>query len=345
MGSRMVVPEADAKLTFLLKHFHMSKNDVNKFWKLFQSLDKAKTGLINLEQMWKSIEMQRNIVTDGILEILEIQHDGEINFGDFISMVITFCMFEVNDIVRFCFYLFDQDKTGFFLVDDLKTLMNSLHNVQAPNKVKGNQKQSWKLMEFREDNKIEFHDYAMLTKRFPQVFAPVFRLQQEMKRGFFGVNWWEAKKFEIERFKEKADAIIAKKEAKKKMKEDDIKAKKVKKKMGLAFYFCCPCCRVYYDPSREDELLTADERAARDKRLADARRAAELRVKNPETAEWQNFQAKIDPLKGGSEEYFIEKLEKTETARVERKLSRAERKAAREADPDLSVQVKATGDI
>ncbi len=341
----MVVPEADAKLQFLLKHFHISKNDVNKFWKIFQKLDKSKIGVVSLDYIFNSIEMQRNIVTDGILEILDIQHEGEINFGDFISMVITFCFFEVNDIVRFCFYLFDQDKTGFFMVDDLKVLMNSLHNVIAPDKVKGNQKLSWKMMEFREDNKIEFSEFAELNKKFPQVFMPVFRLQQQMMRGFLGINWWEAKKFEIDRFKEKADAILAKKEAKKLAKEQDQKNKKVKKKMGLIYFLCCPCMRVYYDPSRQDELLTEDERKEKERRLAEARRQAELRVKNPETAEWKNFQAKFDPAKGGSEETFIEKIDKTEKMRAERKGSRAERRANRAADPDLVVKHKMPGEV
>ncbi len=189
----MVVPEADAKLQLLIKHFHISKSEVNSFWKLFCKLDKAKTGVVSLEVIFKSIEMQRNLITDGILEILDIQHEGEINFGEFLSMVVTFCMFEKYDVIKYCFYLFDQDKAGFFLVEDLKSLMNALHNIIAPDKVKGNQKLSWRLMEFRSDNKIEFEEFMGLTQKFPQVFMPVFRLQQQMRRGFMGENWWEKK--------------------------------------------------------------------------------------------------------------------------------------------------------
>ncbi len=110
--------------------------------------------------------------------------------------------------------------------------------------------------------------------------------------------------------------------------------------MGLLMYFMCPCLRVYYDSSREDELLTADQRAERERKLAEARRQAELRIKNPETAEWQNFEKKINPEKGGSEEYYEEKVLKTERKRVERAGTRQERKAARAADGDLQVKAR-----
>ncbi len=115
--------------------------------------------------------------------------------------------------------------------------------------------------------------------------------------------------------------------------------------MGVLFFVCCPCMRVYYDPSRGDELLTEEERKEKERRLAEARRKAELRVKNPETAEWKNFQAKFDPEKGGNEEAFVEKIEKTEKARRERNCSRADRRAARAADEDFIVKVKMPGDV
>jgi hypothetical protein len=31
--------------------------------------------------------------------------------------VAAYCFFEPREILKFCFYVFDQDKTGFFSVD------------------------------------------------------------------------------------------------------------------------------------------------------------------------------------------------------------------------------------
>jgi hypothetical protein len=40
-------------------------------------------------------------------------------------------------------------------------------------------------------------------------------------------------------------------------------------------------------------------------------RLAELKAKNPETATWENFKKRIDPSKGGAEEYVLNKHVKT----------------------------------
>ena len=47
-----------------------------------------------------------------------------------------------------CFFVFDQDKTGFFEEEELKTLMNTLHKVKPGETVKGQQKISCVLFIF-----------------------------------------------------------------------------------------------------------------------------------------------------------------------------------------------------
>lgn len=42
--------------------------------------------------------------------------------------------------VLVCFFVFDQDKSGYFEEEELKSLMNALHKVQPGETVKGNVK-------------------------------------------------------------------------------------------------------------------------------------------------------------------------------------------------------------
>jgi Ca2+-binding EF-hand superfamily protein len=71
----------------VINNFLFSPKDISDFWKMFQKLDKAKTGLVPLITIFHKIEMERNLITDCLLELLEIDHDGEINFSDFLYMV------------------------------------------------------------------------------------------------------------------------------------------------------------------------------------------------------------------------------------------------------------------
>jgi hypothetical protein len=67
-------------------------------------------------------------------------------------MVVTYCLFEPKEILRckyspiqshnnlrivvVCFFVFDQDKHGYFESSELKMLMNILHRVEKGDTVK-----------------------------------------------------------------------------------------------------------------------------------------------------------------------------------------------------------------
>jgi hypothetical protein len=51
--------------------------------------------------MFEAIETNRSAYTDSLLELLDIDYaDGEINFSEFLDIVMTFCMFEKQEILK-----------------------------------------------------------------------------------------------------------------------------------------------------------------------------------------------------------------------------------------------------
>ena len=130
----------------------------------------------------------------------------------------------------------------------------------------------------------------------------------------------------------------ARKKAKKEKKARAHRDRKIKKKMGILRYYCCPCFRSWYD-DYDDSRLTDDEKAQR-ARLA---RLEQLAAKNPETSAWKKYQKKIDPKVGGKEDYVVEKVLKTERHREARALGRAARRQERKEDDSLKM-VQRTND-
>jgi len=283
----------DENINKVVKTFMITDQDLSHFWKIFQKLDKAKTGLVSLNYIFTKIEAERNLISDCLLEMLEIEHEGEINFSDFVYMVATYCFFEPREILKFCFYVFDQDKTGFFSVDDLNNLVNAVHNITGGATVQGTVKASWMKLTFTGDE-FEFEEFSKIHNAFPRLFEPAFRLQTQMRHYFMGEGWWEKKKRVLERLKEIEEAKEKAAKAKKERKKAKKKARKTLRAMGALRYYLCPCMRKYYDPTLTAyDQMTAEEKAQRDKEIAYARRQAELRVKNPETAAWKQYQEKV----------------------------------------------------
>jgi Ca2+-binding EF-hand superfamily protein len=80
MGQAQVLPEADARMQRAIKVYFYSPKEVAKFYKCFQKVDKDKQGIIKLEDLFHHIDMKRNVYTDTIFELLEIEYSGDIYF-------------------------------------------------------------------------------------------------------------------------------------------------------------------------------------------------------------------------------------------------------------------------
>jgi hypothetical protein len=250
-----------------------------------------------------------------------------------------------------CFYTFDQDKTGFFSVDDLNSLVNVVHNIKGGATVRGNVKLSWMKLTFA-GTEIDFNEFSKISNAFPRLFEPAFRLQQQMIFCIQGETWWTNKKRTNQNLKDEADHKIKQVEKKKEKRKQTKKNRKVLRAMGLLKYYMCPCLRKYYDPSLTDyDQMTEEEKLERDKQLALVRRQAELRIKNPETAQWIKYQRKVDgqvalvkDAEGGDAvlSYVADKIHATERPREMRADSRADRRKQRNNDPDLKFKARTT---
>lgn len=240
------------------------------------------------------------------------------------------------------FAMFDQDKVGYIGFEDLNALINALHNVKSPDTVAGNAKISWGKLEFATEN-ITYEEFARVHDTFPRMFEPAFRLQQQMTIKFMGELFWINRKRTLQDQRDEADAKIRKINEQKLRRARNKTERKIQRNMGLIKYFCCPCLRRFYDPTKNNgQELTEEQKAEKEREIARMRREQALKLKNPETAQWQKFQTKIKSQPVTATKYLQQKHNLTERPREERALSRAERRKERKKDPDLQYKARET---
>lgn len=195
--------------------------------------------------------------------------------------------------------------------------MNVVHNIKTGGTVKGNVKASWMLLEFKADQ-LDFEEFSRIHNAFPRLFEPAFRLQQLMMIHTMGEMWWTLKKREVQDLKEEADHRIAKVKARKEAKKREKKNRVIRRNMGVIKYYFCFCYRDFYDPANSHIAhLTAEEKLEREKQLKIMKRQAELKLKNPETADWVKYQKKI----AGDLETVEDRQVETMTAAQQAKLT------------------------
>jgi len=335
MGGSMVIPEANSRMKRAMKTFLLSSRDIGKLWAAFNRVDTTRVGKISLEDMFKGYEITNwRLMAESLMSLVDVELDDVdpvcIDFSDFCTSICTFLCLEPPELLRFCMFVFDPEKNGFIEIDDLKALMNNLHGVVAPATVFGNEKKSWQVLEFPANGHIEYEDLVEIHAKVPMMLKPVFRLQEKMQNKYLGESYWNKKKRFLYESKLRADALLAKKKAKKEKKRNAGNEKRIKKKMGILRYYLCPFCRSLYDDNSINGL-TEDQLKDKMRLL----RLEQLAAKNPFTSSWKKYEKKIKASAGGSEDYVVEKHLKTERHREARAIGRNARKSERLRDEDL----------
>lgn len=76
----------------------------------------------------KWLEEKRTFFGDAIFNLIECDNEEVVNFGEFTEALVTYCLFEQNDILRLIFNIFDTEKTGFIDKDEMKHFLLMLHD-------------------------------------------------------------------------------------------------------------------------------------------------------------------------------------------------------------------------
>ena len=52
-----------------------------------------------------------------------------LSFGEFVQSIVTMCLLDKEDILRYCFYVFDSNKNGYIDTDELDEMLDLLHDI------------------------------------------------------------------------------------------------------------------------------------------------------------------------------------------------------------------------
>ena len=155
MGGAESIPNPDARTLKTMEFANIQLKDVAIFWKRFRKFDKNLSGTIDIDEFYSLIREQRSIFGDGIFELIDVNHSGSLDFGEFFQAVVTYCLFEKKDVLKFCFYIFDRDKNGYIERDELQIMINVLYHVAPPNAVKGNTRIALDKLDINDDGFVK----------------------------------------------------------------------------------------------------------------------------------------------------------------------------------------------
>eukprot|EP00941_MAST-03F_sp_MAST-3F-sp1_P004461 g4461.t1 len=249
MGNR--VPVADERVQKVVDHLQLEKVHLRKLFKAFSKYDKDRSGTIDLEEFYMMVGEKPSVFGDSIFSLIDVDGSGGLEFSEFVEATATFCMMGKEDMLKFCFYIFDKDKNGYIEEDELQDLISILHTAGTT----ANVESSLLAMASERANKITFKQFTAMNEDYPQVLYPAFRMQHSLQEITLGSSYWSSRKamFRKERMQE-AEEKIAKKKARKAAIEQQQNLI-AKKRMGAFKYYCCLAEREKYIASITEEEM------------------------------------------------------------------------------------------
>ena len=269
---------------------------LKRLWKLFCKYDDDRSGTIDTDEFYKMIEEEPSLFGDSIFELIDVSNNGLLEFGEFVQALATFCMFGTDDILKFCFYIFDKDRNGFINSDELQDLVGLLHSYAT-----SNVESVMNDISSMADQRVTFKQFKALNHQYPFILYPAFRIHLTLQRVTLGMKFWDDLKRQKKqaRDEEKLEKGRRKREADARRIEQiyEMKREILLKKMGFLKFFACYYCitvdkipLVEIDPTmlpptyEELEEREAKSKTGKRHRREDRKKRANTRDRSQETS-------------------------------------------------------------
>jgi len=187
-STAVVAVPKDVRVDRNVKRLDIPEKLLEKVWLDFSKYMQGKK--ISTEDFFEKFgETKKNILTEGLLDLVETESPSYVSFGEFIDIVCIWCTFDIDDIVKYCYYIIDREKTGTCNKLEVKYFVRQIYNYESNSNIELG-------LEYLDrfdggDGLITYQEFFEMVRLFPQTFAPAFKLQTNFARSSFGLDWWE----------------------------------------------------------------------------------------------------------------------------------------------------------
>jgi Ca2+-binding EF-hand superfamily protein len=169
----------------------------------FDRINETETGVISKHELFTALGEDESILTTALFDLIDIDGNGTIDFNEFVQVFTTFCIYSQRDILQFIFSLFDRDNSGAL---DQTEFIDMVAQLNAQAIFPGSLMKSFTTFDCNSDGLIDFDEFCELSRRYPMMLYPAFRLQDNMQALVGRRRWtaalrYKARRERIEEFK------------------------------------------------------------------------------------------------------------------------------------------------
>lgn len=173
----------------MMKKLDLSEKVVEKFLKLFKSIDKDKGGAIEIEEFNAYFRLPRSPFADRAFNAMDRDGSKEIDFREFVSCIWNFCSLTKSGLMVFAFLLYDADMSKSLERGELALLLRDVWGEHW----QSNPRAMYLLAKIDADDsgEVSLPEWIVACKKHPLLLAPAFKVQNCLRQRSFGASFWE----------------------------------------------------------------------------------------------------------------------------------------------------------
>jgi Ca2+-binding EF-hand superfamily protein len=180
----------------------LNTDDINKLFKIFKKLDTSKVNRITIDSILKFIHVGKSKLSVRILRSADLDHDGRLNFKEFVLNAWTFAIKDVEGVCAYAFDNFDLDGSGELGTQELRDMVSDVHLCNSKSatelttaKITEDVTKLLVVMDTGDkDKKITRNEFLAHCLEFQDLLFPALQTQIHFIDKVVGVEFWESKK-------------------------------------------------------------------------------------------------------------------------------------------------------
>ena len=163
----------------------LSDDEMDRWVRVFRRFDVQEAGSFTVDYFFRAIDSDLNAFAMDLFTSADALNDEEeVEFGDFMKVISTYCFFGLDEVLKALFVFCDTDHAGFLTAQQFCALVNMLNGHKRLSK-------SWYLDTAPDSSyRMYYEQFKECHHQHPLLLHPAFLLQQTLRVTTMGEEWW-----------------------------------------------------------------------------------------------------------------------------------------------------------